>query len=101
MPEPRPASASGTPLMAIVSSGSIVVPMPRPISAKGTNSVGKYEACSSTPLSSSSATTTIVMPATTVRTGPSHRITRAVVPSDSAPTVSVIGRNARPVSQAP
>ncbi len=32
MPDARPASASGTPLIAIVSSGSMAVPMPRPIS---------------------------------------------------------------------
>ncbi len=41
MPEPRPASRSGTPLIAIVSSGSIAVPMPSPISANGMNSDGK------------------------------------------------------------
>ncbi len=33
IPEARPASASGTPLMAIVSSGNIAVPIPMPISA--------------------------------------------------------------------
>ena len=36
----------------------------------------------------------------TVRPGRAP-ITRAVVPSESAPTISVIGRNARPVAQAP
>ena len=33
IPEASPASASGTPLIAIVSSGSIAVPIPTPISA--------------------------------------------------------------------
>ena len=41
IPDASPASRSGTPLIAIVSSGSIAVPMPTPISAYAMNSPGK------------------------------------------------------------
>ena len=44
---------------------------------------------------------TMSMPAISTRIGPNRATRRAVMPSDSAPTVIVQGRNARPVCSGP
>ncbi len=62
MPDPRPASASGTSAIATVSSGMNELPTPSPIAKQATKIVGKNAVCVPAVASSTSPTITAPMP---------------------------------------
>ena len=97
MPEPSPASAAGTSAMAIVSSGMNAVADPQPDQEERQEHGGEERGVRAVPVSRPEADDD------GEHAGDEHPhrrrsapTSRAVIPSDSAATVSVQGRNASP-----